>query len=465
QESHSTDGGQNWSTASNLSLEGQNARLPQVVMSSDGSKTITVWERSDGVNTIIQESHSTDSGQSWSAVVNLSLEGQSAELSQVAMSSSDGSQIVVVWQRSDGANTIIQESHSTDGGQNWSVAASLSLEGRSALDPQVAISSDGSKAVAVWQRSDGSNIIIQESHSTDGGQNWSAASNLSQGGRNAFDGQVAMNSDGSNIVAVWGRSDGVNYIVQESHSTDGGQNWSAGANLSLEGQDGGFPQVAMSSDGSKIVAVWARSEGASWIIQESHSTDGGQNWSAAANLSLSSAESTTSDIWGRSGRENWILQESHSTDGGQNWSAAAYVSLSSDGSNSVAVWRRFDGANWIIQESHSTDGGQNWSIASNLSLEGRNARLPQVVMSSDGSKTITVWERSDGANTIIQESHSTDGGQSWSAAVNLSLEGQSAELSQVAMSSNDGSQGSKRPVTASRHELRWIQSCSRLAAI
>jgi len=186
--------------------------------------------------------------------------------------------------------------------------------------------------------------------------------------------------------------------------------------------------------------VWARSEGASWIIQESHSTDGGQNWSAAANLSLSSAESTTSDIWGRSGRENWILQESHSTDGGQNWSAAAYVSLSSDGSNSVAVWRRFDGANWIIQESHSTDGGQNWSIASNLSLEGRNARLPQVVMSSDGSKTITVWERSDGANTIIQESHSTDGGQSWSAAVNLSLEGQSAELSQVAMSSNDGSQ-------------------------
>jgi LPXTG-motif cell wall-anchored protein len=69
----------------------------------------------------------------------------------------------------------------------------------------------------------------------------------------------------------------------------------------------------------------------------------------------------------------------------------------------TAVWSRNNGSNDIIQSSTSQNGGA-WSTPVDLSATGRNARNPQITVSSTGLAT-AVWRRSNGSNWIIQSSH------------------------------------------------------------
>lgn len=56
--------------------------------------------------------------------------------------------------------------------------------------------------------------------------------------------------------------------------------------------------------------------------------------------------------------------------------------------------------------SESTDTVSNnvatWSTLTNVSATGQNADAPQIGVSSDGTKAVAVWTRSDGANVIVQ---------------------------------------------------------------
>ncbi len=267
--------------AINLSVAGQDAYNPQVTMDETGN-AVAVWYRYDGSNYIVQESHSSDYGATWSAASDLSVAGQDADSPQVTMD--ETGHAVAVWYRDDGSkNYIVQESHSSDYGATWSAASDLSAAGQFAYNPQVTMDETGN-AVAVWRRYDGSNNIVQESHSSDYGATWSAASDLSAAGQNAASPQVTMDETG-NAVAVWRRYDGSKNIVQESHSSDYGATWSAASDLSVAGQTAYGPQVTMDETGN-AVAVWYRYDGSKNLVQESHSSDYGATWSAASDLSV-----------------------------------------------------------------------------------------------------------------------------------------------------------------------------------
>ena len=67
-------------------------------------------------------------------------------------------------------------------------------------------------AVAVWDRPNGSNFIVQAAARPAGGS-FGAPVDLSLAGQNAFDPQVAIDPAGD-AVAVWDRSNGANTIVQ-----------------------------------------------------------------------------------------------------------------------------------------------------------------------------------------------------------------------------------------------------------
>jgi stringent starvation protein B len=263
QSSTSTDQGANWSTPVNLSEAGQHAANPQLAIDSNNN-IVAIWYRSNGTNNIIQSSTSTDQGANWSTPVNLSVAGQDAATPQLAIDSNNN--IVAIWQRSNGTNMIIQSSTSTDQGANWSTPVNLSVAGQNASNPQLAIDSNNN-IVAIWQRSDGTNTIIQSSTSTDQGANWSTPVNLSEAGQDAEIPQLAIDSN-NNIVAIWDRFDGTNYIIQSSTSTDQGANWSTPDNLSEAGQSAGESQIAIDSN-NNIVAIWTRSDGANFIIQSS----------------------------------------------------------------------------------------------------------------------------------------------------------------------------------------------------
>jgi hypothetical protein len=102
----------------------------------------------------------------------------------------------------------------------WSTPEQLSVfseTGTSSDNPQVAANGSGN-AVAVWQQSNGSNSIIRFSQSTDGGASWSEPTDLSEPGQSAIHPEVAVDASG-NAVALWRRSNGEHNITQASFSS------------------------------------------------------------------------------------------------------------------------------------------------------------------------------------------------------------------------------------------------------
>jgi hypothetical protein len=309
----------------------------------------------------------------------LSAPGQNAFGQQFAIDGAGNA--VAVWRRSDGSDYVVQSSWSSDGGQNWSTPEDLSAPGQDAYGLQdvysqwVAIDGAGS-AVAVWGSSDGSDYVVQSSWSSDGGMNWSTPEDLSAPGQDAYDAQVAVN-DAGNAVAVWRRYDGSDDVVQFSGSSDGGASWSTPVTLSRSGQDAYGARIAI-SDADNAVAVWRRYDGSNYVVQSSGSWDGGVTWSTPATLSRSGANVSS-------------------------------MQVAVDGSgNAVAAWARFTGVN-AVQSSGSSDGGVSWSTPVNLSAPGQNAGNPQVAADGAGN-AVAVWQRLKGSNYVVQSSGSSNFG-------------------------------------------------------
>ena len=206
---------------------------------------------------------------SWS-YQDLSQSGQNAGFPQVA-SGPDGT-TAIVWRRWNGANEIIQAKVRPGSGPSFSSVENLSAAGRDGGDPQVAVGPDGS-ATAVWQRSNGTNTIVQAATRAAGSSTFSTPIDLSQPGGNASSPQVAVGPDRSTTV-VWVSSNGTNGIVQASTRAAGSSTFSAPVDLSQPGQNASQPQVAAiptaPSDPCQpaFSAVWQRSNGTNTVIQE-----------------------------------------------------------------------------------------------------------------------------------------------------------------------------------------------------
>jgi hypothetical protein len=348
-----------WLAPLDLSKAGHHATSPQVAVDPQGNAT-AVWQRENGSNWIIQSSEHP-AGGAWSEPPdNLSEIGQDAGLPQVAVDPQGNA--TAVWQRSDGANYIVQSASRPAGGA-WSAPLDLSAAGHSAFYPQVAVDPQGN-ATAVWQRSDGSNEIIQSSERPAGGVWSEPPDNLSEIGQDAAFPQVAVDPQG-NATAVWNRGSPGNEVVQSSERPAGGA-WSEPLDLSTAAA--GLAQVAIDQQGN-ATAVWGHWDGEDWIIQSSGRPAGGA-WSEPLDLSAA-------------GHSAFYPQ----------------VAVDPQG-NAAAVWFRTDGSNSIIQSSGRPAGGA-WSAPLDLSAAEQYARAPQVAIDPQGNAA-AVWYRSDGANYIVQ---------------------------------------------------------------
>jgi hypothetical protein len=361
----------------------------------------------------------------WSTPVNLSVSGRDAVDPQVAVD--DAGNAVAVWQRFDGSNTIIQSSRLAAGGVSWSTPENLSLPGQDADLQQVSMDGSGN-AVAVWQRYDGDHYVIQSSGSSDSGVSWSTPENLSLPGQYAYNPHVAVDGSGK-VVAIWQRYDGDHYVIQSSGSSDSGVSWSTPVNLSASDQEADNPRVAINDSGIAVAVFWRAAELGNQIVQSIRSIDGGITWVSPRDLSAS---------------------DQHAIE--------PQVGLDASG-NAVVVWRRSNGSNDIVQSSRSANGGVSWSTPVNLSASGQDADHPQVAVDGSGN-AVAVWQRFDGRNYIVQSRGSSDGGASWSTPENLSLPGQDADLQQVSM---DGS-GNAVAVWQRFDGSNTIIQSSRLAA-
>ena len=95
--------------------------------------------------------------QAWSGPVTLSTQGAEADVPQVGIAADQSA--VFAWTRFDGAN-FLAESRTRSAAGTLRPFTTLSDQGESALQPQVAVDGDGD-AVVTWTRSDGANSRIQ----------------------------------------------------------------------------------------------------------------------------------------------------------------------------------------------------------------------------------------------------------------------------------------------------------------
>ena len=240
-----------------LSAAGQGAFNPQVAFDGQGN-AIAVWHRFDGTNTIVQAA-ARAAGGSFGAPQDLSAAGQKASFPEVAVDGQGNA--IAVWRRFDGTNFIVQAAARAAGG-SFGAPQDLSAAGQKAGFPEVAVDGQGN-AIAVWQRFDGTNFIVQAAARAAGGS-FGAPQDLSAAGQTANDPQVAVDGQ-DNAIAVWSRSNGTNIIVQAAARAAGGS-FGAPQDLSAAGQDAHVPEAAVDGQGNAI-AVWSRSNGTNYIVQ------------------------------------------------------------------------------------------------------------------------------------------------------------------------------------------------------
>jgi hypothetical protein len=436
-----------WSSARNLSANGEDSRQPRIAVSSDGTKATAVWYRYDGASHIVQTSSATiEKGiAKWGAVSDLSLTGKEAQQPNIAVSS-DGTKATAVWYENDGVDDIAQSASATIIGNvaTWGATNDLSASGESvSYKVQIGLSSDGTKATAIWSRSNGSpdfDRIAQSASATISGNTatWSSVTDLSAAGASASENEIALSSDGSKATAVWYRSNGANSIIQSASATISGNTatWSDVNDLSAIGGSAYDPFVELSSDGTVSSVIWYRDDAEGDAITQS----------AIASISGNAAS------WG---------SVTDLSEAGE-YSYGAHIALSSDGTKATAVWNRYDGNFNINQSASATITGNtaSWGSTVDISADGSDSDTPYIELSSDGLIAVGVWEGRNGDFSVIQAALANIAGNTatWGALKNISRTGQHAGDPKIALST-DG-ENSTALWTRSNGDNRIVQSVS-----
>lgn len=264
-----------WLAPQGLSESGQNAEFANAAMAPSGAAALA-WERYDGSYQRIQMSTRPPFG-SFGSALSVSPEKQDGVYPQVAISSGDAA--TAVWMNV--TSTSVVEAATVTAGVA-SAAVKLSAEGETALYPVLAVDERGDTIVA-WTLYNGSNYIVEAAFRSSGG-GFSAPVILSAAGENAEYPRVAIDAAGDATV-VWQRSNGTHLVVEESTRSASSGSFSAARELSDASEDAVYPWVAMDAAGDTAV-VWSRNNGTSYIAQIATRPAGG-GFGTPANLSTS----------------------------------------------------------------------------------------------------------------------------------------------------------------------------------
>jgi len=353
--------GGSWAAAVNLSAAGEDAEDPRLAVDPAGD-AVAVWRRYDGSNVVIEAAVRT-AGGSWGAPVRLSAGGENADEPSVGLDRAGNA--VAVWRRYDGFDDIVQAATRAAGGA-WQAPIDLSDAGQNAYEPQIAVD-EGGDAVAVWARSDGSHTIIQAANRPVNGS-WGTSVDLSAAGENAAEPQVAVDAAGD-AIAVWQRFNGADNVVQAAARPAGGI-WQSPVDLSESAEDASYPEVAV-TPGGDAVAVWEVFDGSDYLIQAATQAAGG-TWQGPVDLSAPGNDAEEPQVgvdpagdavaaWVRYDGTDDIVQAATRAAGGT-WQPG--VNLSAPGENgeepqvavdqegdAAAAWSRSDGSDAIVQVS------------------------------------------------------------------------------------------------------------------
>ena len=375
---------------------------------------------------------------SWSSGVAISNVGEFATAPKVAVSAAG--KIVVVWRATVSGTLTIQASTSDDQGASWSSPVALSTVRGYRAD--IAVDSSGNFGV-VWQE-DSTTDVIKFSSSSDG-LTWTAGPDVSSA-VDAQSPQIVV--DGSDYFTVVYQQANIPTTVKAATGNVAGvpASWSQ-TTLSNPVNDASAPKIA--ADGSAIgvvMVVWLEEGTTNKKIWKEASANG--SWQGSTSIdSVTGAAQRYLDITSFGDGDFAVIWQysattltKSTTDLGANWNPTytldaggqmtQYTAIEADGTNLVAAWGRSDGSNTLIEVSRSTDSGINWSTADIISEAGESANLGGIA--TDGSSKVAItWERLDGSVDRSQVATSEDGGVSWDAPVTSSQAGDDSAAASV----------------------------------
>jgi hypothetical protein len=261
--------GGNWSVPVALSPPKKAARSPQIALDAQGGATVVWEEEYSGAI----ESATRSSGGIWSVPVTLSASGVYGNWPQVAVDSLGNA--TAVWAgnvlRGHRLRSSRIQSATRPAGGTWSAPVSISKSGhRHVQDPQIAVSPQG-EVTAIWQRSNGSHLVVQGATRPAGG-GWSRPVDITTGhGRGGQHLQLVVDSWG-NATAIWEGYDtrpGPHFAIQGAKHPHGGA-WSQPTDISRWTKSLGEPQIAVDPQG-RSTAIWAIGVKGGAVIQSATS--------------------------------------------------------------------------------------------------------------------------------------------------------------------------------------------------
>ncbi len=402
-----------WLTPRDLSEVGADAVIPDLAVDPPGN-VVVVWAQAKQSSWTVQ-AVARPAGGTWSAPHALSVPADHVASPQVVVS---GSNVLAVWERYDGRNLIAQVADRNPKTGAWNPATSLSLPGRDAQAPRIAVDERGD-AMAVWASVSASGWTIQSAFRPAGGS-WqpTVAVEPPEAGTAAPD--VVLDRFGHAVV-VWASTAGSGWRVNAAYRGSNGA-WSKTFALSGPDPSGSLaPQLALESTGD-VIAVWSRSIGTSTVVEQATRAAAGGAWSAATQISPSGPDALAPEIAVNQRGDAAVVWTSSDPSGlgvvallrraSRAWGPPAMLVSDVSGplapqialdpkGDALAVWSHSTSGYSRVQAAGLSAGSRSWSSPRALSRPGADALIPQVALDAVGDGAVA-WARYNGQSFVIQ---------------------------------------------------------------
>ena len=303
-----------WTTPQPVSGETNNWYLPQVAIDGAGN-AVAIWQhRVAGGKEQIQAAR-MPAGGGWQPAVNLTEPFTEVFRGSPKIAINAAGQATAVWAAGEPGKEIIQSATMNAAG-SWQPAVGLTEAGQNAEAPQVATNARGD-AVAAWEFTFEAKAVIQAALRPAGAA-WGSATRLSEAGEDARYPHVAVAPSGE-VVAVWERYNGSNNIIQSAAGTGSGA-WGPAINISKEGENSLGTAVSMDAQGNAVSAWESHDPGGYEVYAAGYDAAGPlQNALSIPASGIAGQPVTLSvdplDVWSGLGASNWTFGDGASASG------------------------------------------------------------------------------------------------------------------------------------------------------
>lgn len=360
------------------------AAPPRVSISADGTRAVAIWTNQGVTGAVATTSVGSISGTSvnWGPESAISAAQAIVTFPQIVLSS-DGTRATAIWNQANGvrSNSAVI---AADGSAIWASNAVNNVVGAtvSSLPPSLALSADGTTAVVVWVGSSPFPAQLKSTQVNGTSAVWpSTATQLSAASSNTVPPKAALSADGTVAFAVFAdKPASVTNIKGARIAIAGDQATITASALLSDGSVNTLaPQVALTSDGSVATAIWLRNAGTGAVTVQSRTMP-----TTLADLG------TTAQL-----------------DTGASTTSGPTVRISTSGSRAAAAWTSQDpSSSNVVPRAASgtiTGGTASWNTPQTLA-DAATASGVQLGASGDGATATAVWLLTSGGSTSIHAS-------------------------------------------------------------